>query len=337
MATTQRQVVLAARPVGAPKPGDFALVERELPTLGDGQYRIENRFLSMDAGFRYWMNEGSDDEYMPSMPLGEAVRSLTLGRIVESRNERFAEGDLVLGRFAWEEFSTGDDSDFVAPIPDIDVPLNYHVGVLGGTGMTAYFGMTDIGRPEAGQTVLVSSAAGAVGVVAGQIAKIAGATVVGVTGADDKCARLTGEFGFDRTINYRTAGDLVSAIGAACPDGVDVYFDNVGGPMLEAAIENLAMHARVVLCGAVAAYNATEPVPGPANLFRLVTMRARMEGFMYTDQVDRYDEARKRLAGWLADGSLVNAEHRLTGIENAGVAFCDMFAGRNVGKTLVEL
>ncbi len=243
-----------------------------------------------------------------------------------------------MSRFAWEEYSLGGSDDFIVKLTDDDkYPLNYHLGILGDTGMSAYFGMFDIGKPQPGDTVLVSAAGGAVGSVAGQIAKIAGARTVGISSSGEKCQRLIDELGYDAAVNRNAPVGVRAAIAEQCPEGIDVYFDTVGGETLEAAIANLKVGARIPLCGSITHYNAEEPLPGPSNLFELVTKEALMQGFMTHKQVDRYDEARNQLYAWIQQGKLKNVEYELQGIENAGVAFCDMFAGRNFGKTIVKV
>ena len=330
------QVVLARRPVGKPVPEDFAVREVPVPSPGPGQALIQNQYLSLDAGFRNWMDEDAGDEVLPAMPLDETVMGLTVGRVIESNNDALPVGQLLMGRLGWESYSIASD-DFMVPLADDpDTPLSYHLGILGDTGMSAYFGMNDIAKPEPGDTVLVSAAAGAVGYVAGQVARIMGASkVVGICGDDAKAARLIEEVGYDAIINYRTT-EMDAALAEHCPAGINVYFDNVGGPLLEPVINHLAPSARVPLCGAVADYTRTEAT-GPTNLFQLVTKSIRMEGFMTHLQVDRYPEAREALRGWLKDGRLKCFEHMLEGVENAGVAFCDLFAGRNFGKTVVRV
>jgi NADPH-dependent curcumin reductase CurA len=334
--TTNRCVVLARRPQGTPVPDDFRVESRPVGTVADGQILCQNLFVSLDAGFRNWMDEGSGDAVLPAMPLGQPVMGLTLSRVLESRHDGYAVGDLLMARFAWEEFTLTDAGDFISPIGEARYPLNYYLGVLGDTGLSAYFGLTDHGRVQAGETVLVSAAAGAVGSIAGQIARHYGARTVGISSGADKCGRLKTDLGYDAAID-RTAADLDAAMTAACPDGIDVYFDNVGGPLLETVLNHINDDARILLCGAVASYNEVEPQPGPSNLFQLTTHHAHMHGFMTHLQADRYDDARATLADWIEAGHLVIHEHRLQGIERVGQAFCDLFAGANFGKTVVEL
>ena len=331
-----RCVVLASRPDGVPQPHNFRLEERTLEPLQPGQILCKNLFVSLDAGFRNWMDEGSGDLILPAMPLDEPVMGLTLSRVIESQHADFKVDDLLMARFAWEEYTVTDAGDFISPLRRIDYPLNYYLGVMGDTGLSAYFGLTDYGQVEPGETVLVSAAAGAVGSIAGQIAKLYGARTVGISSGTDKCQRLVTELGYDDAID-RNAGDVDAAIAKTCPDGIDVYFDNVGGPLLESVLNHINEEARILLCGAVATYNSAAPQPGPSNLFQLTTKHAHMHGFMTHLQLDRYDDARATLAGWIKDGHLHVTEHRLHGIGQVGQAFCDLFAGANFGKTIVEL
>jgi NADPH-dependent curcumin reductase CurA len=333
-----RQVLLRARPVGAPRESDFAWVDSPVPAVADGQFLIRNRYLSLDAGFRQWMNEGAGDGYLQAMALDAPVMGLVLGEVIDSRHRDYAAGDLVMGRTRWEEFSLADGTDYMTKLDAAPgVPISCYLGILGPTGLTAYFGLRDIGRVQKGETVLVSTAAGAVGSAAAQIARIHGARVVGTTSTDEKCRWLVEELGLDAAINYRAAGGVAAGIARHCPNGVDVYFDNVGGSTLDTVLLHLNLGARVVLSGALAAYNASEPVPGPLNLFKLVTQRALMKGFMVTDYVAEYPAAIAEMTEWLKAGRLKNAEEVVEGIENTGAAFCRMFAGGNRGKLLVRL
>lgn len=330
------QVTLARRPKGKPVAEDFAVVNTETAELEPGQARVKNLYVSMDAGFRNWMDEGSGDAVLPAMPIGKAVMGLILGRIIESKNDAIPVGRIIMARLAWEEYSTVDDSDWLVTIEDEHAhPLSYHLGILGDTGMSAYFGMNDIGKPGPGDSVLISAAGGAVGSVAGQIAKLKGARVLGLAGSDDKCRRLESELGYDLGLNYKDPA-LASALAAAFPDGIDVYFDNVGGPLLEIVLENIAPAARIPFCGAVADY-ARESESGPSNLFQLVKQSATLQGFMTHLQLDRYPEARAQLSQWIASGDVKNKETMYEGVAMCGVAFSDMFAGSNFGKTVVHV
>jgi hypothetical protein len=333
-----RRILLRARPEGSPRESDFACDEVVVPEPADGQFLIRNLYLSIDAGFRQWMNDGAGDSYLQAMALGEPVVGLVLGEIVASRHPGHRVGDLVMGRTRWEEWSLADGSEYLAPVERIaGIALSHHLGAVGPTGLTAYFGMRDIGKPAAGETVVVSTAAGAVGNVAAQIARIRGCRVVGLTSSEAKCRWLTETLGLDAAVAYRGAGALEAGLDRHCPDGIDVFFDNVGGRVLDAALARLAVGARVVMCGALAAYDGAAPAAGPRNLFKLVTQRATMRGFMVTDYVAEYPAAVAELAGWIAAGRLRAAEHVHRGIEETPRAFCDMFRGVNRGKLVVRL
>jgi NADPH-dependent curcumin reductase CurA len=337
VSVSNRQVILASRPAGYPVAGDFRVEASPVPEVSAGEFLLRNAYVSLDAGFRNWMNEGSGDDVLPAMEVGAPVMGLTLGQVVESRNDEYREGEWLMARLAWEEYSLSDGADFISRLPEPRTcPLAHYLGVLGDTGLSAYFGLLDIGRPRPGETVLVSAAGGAVGNVVGQIAKIQGARAVGIAGSDEKCERLVNELGFDAAVNHRSA-NLANDIASACVEGVDVYFDSVGGPLLETVLWHIAQGARIVMCGAVASYNATEPVSGPGNLFQLVTHQALMQGYLTHLAEHRYAEARGVITQWLNDSKLKNVEYRLHGIDQVGQAFCDLFDGTNFGKTIVQL
>ncbi len=332
--TQNTSVLLARRPVGNPKPDDFSLSSEDLPTLSDGQALLKNHFISLDAGFRNWMDESAGDDVLPAMTLGAPVMGLVMGEVMATRHAGYQIGDWLMARIAWQEYSVADDSQFIVKIdPNEPYPMNYYLGVLGDTGLSAYFGMLDIGQPKKDETVLVSAAAGAVGSIAGQLAQIQGARAVGIVGSDEKAERIVSELGYAGAINHR--GDINAQLAELCPDGVDVYFDNVGGPILELVLEHIAVGARIALCGAVATYG--NPTGGPGNLFQLVTKEALMQGFFAHTQTARYPAARAQLAEWVDAGKLNAPEYMLDGIENVGTAFSDLFAGRNFGKTIVRL
>lgn len=331
------QVTLAKRPNGKPITSDFEVVTSEVQALGEGEALIKNLYVSLDAGFRNWMDEGSGDNVLPAMPLGEPVMGLILGEIIESKNPAYKEGALIMARLAWEEYSILSAGDWHVVLEDDGKnPLSYHLGVLGDTGMSAYFGLNDIGKPKPGETVLISAAGGAVGSIAGQIAKIKGARTIGFAGNDDKCRRLEQELGYDVGVNYN-AENLVDRLAEAAPNGIDVYFDNVGGPLLEVVLAHINEGARIPFCGSVATYGNQSVIPGPSNLFQIVTKWARLEGFMTHTKLDRYPEARGQLSDWLATGELRAIEHLYEGVEYCGVAFADLFAGNNFGKTVVRV
>jgi len=333
-----RRVLLRARPHGTPRESDFECDETVVPEIHDGQFLIRNLYLSIDAGFRQWMNEGAGDGYMEAMALGEPVVGLVLGEVVASRHPDHEVGSLVMGRTRWEEWSIADGTEYLAPITSVPgVALSHHLGALGPTGLTAYFGLRDVGKPKPGETVVVSTAAGAVGTIASQIAKLEGCRVVGLASSEDKCRWLVEEVGIDAAIDYRSPEGLAAGFARHCPNGIDVYFDNVGGAVLDAALAHLAMHARVVMCGALASYDPTRPAPGVTNLFKLVTQRASMAGFMVTDHVAEYPAAVTQLADWIVSGRLRPIEDLREGIEATPRAFCDMFRGGNRGKLVVRL
>ena len=281
------------------------------------------------------MDEDAGDDVLPAMAIGAPVMGLTVGRVIDSQHPTLEKGQLVMGRLAWEAYSVAKD-DFLIVLEESDVPLHYHLGILGDTGMSAYFGLKDIGQPTAQDTVVISAAGGAVGYVAGQIAKIMGAKrVIGVTSSPAKGARLVAELGYDGFISHRSE-TLHEDIESACPEGIDVYFDNVGGPLLEVILEHINDGARIPFCGAVADYARLAP-QGPSNLFQLVTHSAKLEGFMTHLQVERYPEARQQLLSWISQGQLKSVAEEYEGVENCGVAFANLFAGVNFGKSVVRV
>jgi len=302
------QVLLARRPVGPPVVDDFSVTESDVPEPGAGEALMQNLYISLDAGFRNWMDEGAGDDVLPAMALGQPVMGLVAGKVLQSNRDDLAEGEVVVGRLAWEAYSIAGPGDLMTPIQQkYDLAPNYYLGVMGDTGLSAYFGLTRVADLQPGETVLISAAGGAVGNAAGQIARLLGAgRVVGFAGSDEKCRWLEREVGYDATINYR-AGDTEAAIAAACPEGVDVYFDNVGGDLLEPVLANINYGARIPFCGAVADYTATD-ARGPSNLFRLVANCAKLEGFMTHYWMDDYEAARDVLAAWLDAGKLKNFE-----------------------------
>ena len=329
------QVLLARRPNGAPIAEDFEVRTQPVAPIAPGEALIENHYVSLDAGFRNWMDEDAGDDVLPAMAIGAPVMGLTVGRVIDSQHPTLEKGQLVMGRLAWEAYSVAKD-DFLIVLEESDVPLHYHLGILGDTGMSAYFGLKDIGQPTTQDTVVISAAGGAVGYVAGQIAKIMGAKrVIGVTSSPAKGERLVAELGYDGFISHRSE-TLHEDIESACPEGIDVYFDNVGGPLLEVILEHINDGARIPFCGAVADYARLAP-QGPSNLFQLVTHSAKLEGFMTHLQVERYPEARQQLLSWISQGQLKSVAAEYEGVENCGVAFANLFAGVNFGKSVVRV
>jgi NADPH-dependent curcumin reductase CurA len=324
---------LAARPVGLPKPSDWELVEEPAPEPGDGQFRVQLEYLSLDPAMRGWMNEGRS--YVPPVAIGEVMRAGGIGRVIDSRHAGYPVGELVSGVFGVQRYAVSDGQG-ARRVDTSLAPAPVHLGVLGMTGLTAYFGLLDIGRPQAGQTVVVSGAAGAVGSVVGQIARIKGCRVVGIAGGPEKCAWLVDELGFDAAIDYKR-GELRADLRRHAPDGVDVYFDNVGGETLDEVLRRLARGARVVICGAISQYNATEP-RGPANYMQLLVERASMTGFLVFDFAQRYDEAIAQLAQWLRAGELRSREEVVAGgLEEFPEVFLRLFRGENTGKLILQL
>ncbi len=330
MTALNRRITLAKRPSGPIAPDCFATDEVPIPSPGPGEVLAKVGWLSIDPTIRGWM---AMDTYLPAIEIGAPIRSGGLAEVIESNNEALPVGSTLFGMTGWQEYVVMDGTSQV--IPD-GIDPTAALSVFGVTGLTAYFGLLDIGKPVAGETVLVSGAAGATGSVVGQIARIKGCRVVGIAGSDEKCAWLIDELGFDAAINYRT-DDVPAAIRAACPNGVDVFFDNVGGDILEATLGNLAMHGRVVLCGAIATYNDDAPRPGPNNIMSLVINRGRMEGFIIMDYLHRAEEAIGELAGWVLGGELKFAVDVVDGLDNAPVAMDRLFTGANQGKVMVRL
>jgi len=327
-----RQWLLARRPHGAIQDSDFTFVETDAPTPGEGEVLVRNLMLSCDPAQRAWI---AMDTYLPAVKVGEVVRSLGAGRIEASNNPDFKVGDIVSGFVGWQDYVAMNPKGQLSKLPP-GAPLELAMSALGMNGVTAYFGLLDVGRPVAGETVVVSGAAGATGSVVGQIAKIKGCRAIGVAGGAEKCRWLTDEAGFDAAIDYKSE-DVQARLKALCPKGIDIFFDNVGGDILDAALARLAMRGRVVLCGAIANYNATEPGPGPKNYFNLVVQRGRMEGFIVTDYMPRAAEAIGELAAWLQEGKLKNQVDVQHGLENAPATLRRLFEGRNEGKQLLRV
>ena len=332
-----RRFLLVRRPSGLPVVEDFQLVEEPVPTPPPGGFVVRNHYASLDPAQRGWMDDVPS--YMPPIRLGDAVRATTVGTIHASDSADFRPGDWVLGVNGLEEYSVGTPGGFASKIDvsAVDTPSRY-LSVLGAVGLTAYFAMTDVARPKAGETLLVSGAAGAVGSVVGQIGKINGCRVIGIAGGPDKCRRLIEEFGFDVAIDYKgkRLRELSDEIGAAAPDGIDIQFENVGGIILEAGIFNLARNARVILCGLISEYNETQKV-GIRNLWQVLTKEATIHGFLISAYVDRFAEGAAQMAQWMAEGCLHMDEDIQQGLENAFPAFMRLFSGANTGKLILKI
>jgi NADPH-dependent curcumin reductase CurA len=326
------QWVLASRPEGVVTPANFERRERPVPEPGDGEFLVHNLYLSLDPAMRGWISEARS--YMPPVAIGEVMRSGCVAEVIDSRHRDYLPGDRVFGMFGWQEYALSAGAG-VMRVPD-GVGPTLALGVLGWTSLTAYFGLTEIGKPLPGETVVVSGAAGATGSVVGQLARLRGARVVGIAGGADKCDWLTSELGFDAAIDYRSE-DLRARLKELCPDGIDVYWDNVGGEMLEAALARLAVGARVVFCGAISSYNASSPAPGPRNYMQLLIRRARIEGFLVFDYADRIDEALAQLVPLVESGRLRYREDIREGLDSAPAALGDLFTGAHDGKLLVHI
>ena len=329
-----RKILLHARPVGDIQHSDFKLVEGDIPLAGEGEALIQTMYLAVEPAMKGWMVNRAD--YVAPLELGDVMRGYGTGRVIESSRPELPVGTLVSGGFGWQEYVVTNGKNIPVQILPDGVDMAASMGILGVTGMTAYFGMLDIGRPVAGDTVLVSGAAGATGSVAGQLAKLEGCRVVGIAGSAEKCEWLTGDLGFDAAINYKT-DDVAAKVRELCPEGVNVYYDNVGGEILDIALNNLADNARVVLCGGISRYNATGEIPGPKNYFNLVFRRARMEGFIVTDYQSRFPESGKVLSQHLRAGKLKHRETIIDGFEHMPDALMGLFSGDNMGKQLVRL
>ena len=332
-ATINHQWRLAARPLGEVKDTDFAWSEEPLRAPADKEVSVRTLYLSLDPTNRIWMNAA--DSYLPMIPLGEVMRGGGIGVVMESKNAAFAAGDLVQGLLGWQEYFIGAPAG-LSKLPAIPgVPVTAWIGLLGHIGLTAYFGLLDVGQAKAGETVVVSAAAGAVGSLVGQLAKLHGCRAVGIAGSDAKCAWLK-ELGYDAAINYRTE-NVAAALKTHCPKGIDVYFDNVGGEILEAALSLLNLRGRVAVCGMISQYNDQRPAPGPRNLAVLIIKRARMEGFLVADFYHRAGEAVPKLIGWHQQGKLQYRLDVVEGLQNAPGALRRLFDGSNTGKLVVKI
>ncbi len=334
MSSTNRQVRLAARPTGLPQASDWDLTEEPVPVPSSGQFVIEISHLSVDPAMRGWMNAGAS--YIEPVEVGDVMRAGAVGRVSASEHPGFAVGEHVTGAFGVQEHALSDGSGVIKIDPSLAPPATY-LGALGLTGMTAYFGLFDVAKLKDGDTVVVSGAAGAVGSIAGQIAKIKGCHVIGIAGGEEKCRWIVEDLGFDAAIDYK-AQDVRGALRDVAPKGVDVYFDNVGGEILDAVLTRLARGARIVICGAVSQYNATEAVRGPSNYLSLLVYRASMTGMVVFDYAARFGQAASEIAGWMQEGRLVSREDVVDGgVEAFPDALLKLFAGENIGKLVLRV
>jgi NADPH-dependent curcumin reductase CurA len=335
MSEANRRLILAKRPSGLVDDETVRLEPEAAPVPADGEALVKVRYLSIDPTIRTWMDDVPS--YLPPIQIGEVVRSGGVGEVIESRTDAYQPGQLVFGMTGWQDYVLVDAGERTMQVLPEGVSPGMAIGILGVTGMTAYFGITDVGRVAEGDVVVVSGAAGATGSAAGQIAKIKGAKkVVGIAGGPQKCAYIVDELGFDEAIDYKNE-DVAARLREACPDGIDLYFDNVGGSILNDCLANIAQRGRVVLCGAISTYNEDGPPPGPSNYLNLLVRRGRMEGFIIIDYLDRFPAAQLEMAGWIAEGKIKSSEHIVEGLEKAPEALNLLFSGGNTGKVIVAL
>jgi NADPH-dependent curcumin reductase CurA len=335
MADSNRRFLLRNRPQGRIGEDTFELVEEPVPEIKDGEALVRVEWISLDPTNRGWI--GAEATYLPPVGIGEVMRGLGLGHVVASKHEGYTEGQLVQGLTGWQEWAVASDAAPLMPVAEIEgVSPSFYLGVLGMTGLTAWVGINDIGRPQPGETVVVSAAAGAVGSVAGQLAKIKGARVVGIAGGPEKCSLLTDRLGFDASVDHRAA-DWHAQLKGATPDGIDVDFENVGGEIMDAIFARVNLRARVVLCGLISSYNDPEPPPGPRNFRNLLVQRALVQGFIVLDHFDRMAEAATELSGWIKEGKLAPLETVVEGFEQLPTAINMLFDGANTGKLIVRV
>jgi len=330
-----RRLVLAQRPTGLVDETTTRMETEPVPELQDGEALVAIRYISIDPTIRTWMDDAPG--YLPPIQIDETIRAAGVGEVLESRCEAYEPGQLLFGMAGWQDYLIADGAArAMQPLPP-GVPPTTALSILGVTGMTAYFGITDVGKIKEGDVCVISGAAGATGSSAGQIAKLKGAgKVVGIAGGPEKCAYIVSELGFDEAIDYKNE-NVSARLREACPNGIDLYFDNVGGSILNDCLGQLAMRGRVVLCGAISSYNSDGPPPGPSNYINLLIRRGRMEGFIILDYFDRFPAAQAEVAGWLAEGKIKSSEHIVEGLENAPDALNLLFSGGNTGKVIVKV
>ncbi|MFA7552749.1 MAG: NADP-dependent oxidoreductase [Spongiibacteraceae bacterium] len=332
-----RQITLKSYPDGIPTPDNFGMIETQVPEPGPGQFVVRNLYFSLEAAIRGWLDGRAN--YLDPIPIGGAIRGPSVGRVVKSNNPDYAEGDIVWGLNHWEDYSLLDNNTILLTKLETrpGVPLSYYVGALGGSGQTAYVGLHDIGHIEEGQTVVVSAAAGATGSMVGQIAKMRGCKVVGIVGGDDKAELITQELGMDHAINYRTTPDIAAAVQALCPEGVDIYFDNVGGKTLDAMLLCMKDFGRIANCGMISDYNNQDNPTPVYNLWKIVEKQLTMKGFLLYSYNDSIPGAMDDLHRWVANGDIKVLENITNGIANSGAAYSSMMEGKTIGKNLVKL
>jgi NADPH-dependent curcumin reductase CurA len=331
---TTKQIVLAHRPKGLPVLEDFKTKDIELGEIKDNEVMLEAIYFSVDPYMRGRMNDAKS--YTPPFELGKPISGGVIAKVLKSKAANFKENDIVTGNLPWQQHCIATASEIIKIDTSI-APASYYLGILGMPGLTAYFGLTHIGKPKKGETVVVSGAAGAVGLVVGQIAKLHGCRVIGITGSEEKVALLKGEFGFDEVINYKTCTDLKKAIAEACPKAVDVYYDNVGGEISDAVISNINFNARIVLCGQIALYNSTEIPMGPRLQPMLLTRSVLMQGFIVSNYQSQFSEGSMQLAKWIKEGKITYKETIVKGFDKLPAALLGLFEGDNIGKMIVKI
>jgi NADPH-dependent curcumin reductase CurA len=329
-----REIRLKNRPVGLPSESDFELAEVTLPEVGDGELLVQNIYMSVDPYMRGRMVDRKS--YVPPFQLGQALDGGCVGRVVESKNEQYQAGDFIIGMVGWREYFISDGTGLMKIDANL-APIQAYLGTVGMPGLTAYYGLLEIGKPKEGETVFVSAASGAVGSIVCQIAKLKGCYVVGSAGSDEKVAWLLEEAGVDAAFNYKKTDDIIAEVGKKCPNGIDVYYENVGGVHLEAALEHMNPHGRIVMCGMIDIYNAAAPVPGPPNLAHIIGKKLTMQGFIVSDHFDMLMQFYGDLGKWIAEGKIKWKETIIDGLENAPKAFIGLFKGENFGKMIVKV
>ena len=328
-----KQVILKQRPVGLPDESTWETIQTEIPTAEEGQVVVKQHYISLDPAMRGWMNEGKS--YIPPVQIGAVMRAGSIGEVIESKHPTFKVGDVISGAGGVQQYAVTDGKDWYKVDTKL-ASMPVYIGTLGMPGMTAYFGILDVGAIKEGDIVLVSGAAGAVGSIVGQIAKIKGCTVIGIAGGPDKCQYLKDELGFDGAIDYKNE-NVYKALKALCPKGIDVYFDNVGGEILDIALANLRMRARIVVCGAISQYNNLQNIQGPKNYLNLLVARARMEGMVVFDYAKDYQKAAMEMGMWMAQGKLKSKEDIYEGIDNFRETFLRLFSGEKLGKLVLKV
>lgn len=328
-----KQLKLAKRPFGMPEQDTWTLESNEIPSAQEGQILVKQDYISLDPAMRGWMNDAKS--YIPPVQIGEVMRAGSIGKVIESKHDHFQVGDTVSGWGGVQQYSLSDGKGWYKVDPNL-APLPTYIGTLGMPGMTAYFGILEVGQIKEGEVVLVSGAAGAVGSVVGQIAKIKGCTVIGIAGGPEKCKYLVEELGFDGAIDYKNES-VKAKLRELCPKGIDVYFDNVGGEILDLALTRIRMHARIVICGAISQYNNKEAIKGPSNYLSLLVNRGRMQGMVVMDYAKDYGKAAMEMGMWMAQGKLKSKEDVYEGIENFYDTFTRLFSGNKMGKLVLKV